>query len=858
MASVICAKPRSVGSRCDHRCHGRGAGFGVVASVALVAAGEGFAAWGLSTARFTGQTARNPIRMRQPLAPIIIAYVFGIVLGDLLDLPVPGWLLLGFVLLAPCLRLDRSRPWFLLPLLMVCGAVSLTLSQKTISPIDLRRVLAPEPSLVTVRGLVERVDLRATTTTADDGVLRATARLRLSALRVGNGRWLPVIGTLLASTKTVGESPLRSGQRVEVTGVSEAPARAFARGMFDYRAHLARRGIFHQLEFEGPGDLRVLVDAPPPLTDRFQRWAMRVLGQGFPAGDPAIGMLWALCVGWLVPLTVEVAEPFMRSGTMHLFAISGQHVALIAGILVALLRLVRVPRRAVGWLVIPILWFYTAATGWQPSAVRSTIMMTVIVLGWTLERPVDLLNSLAAAALLILIWDPQQLFQAGFQLSFCVVASIGLFLPRIEQWRRRLLRTDPLLPVELRPRWQRWLDAPVRWVTVSVAVSLAAWLGSLPLIMAYFHLLTPVSLAANIVVVHLGSLALAAALGSVLCFPIVPFLAELFNHAAWFFSHAMASSSAWFAQWPGAWCYVRTPPLTSIACYYALLWLLMSGRFWRQRRWAIPTAFALALIAVGAWRHEHDHVRLSILPLNGGHALYLDQPGRDNWLIDCGDELAWRFRTRPFLQAQGVNHLDHFVGTHGDIRHIGAATNVLADYAPPRLVLSPVPQRSTAHRRLERAAEESRIAVLRPVAGEVIDPWTVFYPAGSSPQPRADSSALVMRLELTGVSILHVPDLDRDGAKIWLATPQVGGVQALVVSPAAGGVIAVEEAIGQLRPKLLIVVDSVVPAIDRLRNQTKDRLRQLAPTVMFTTETGAIELRFSGDGNDLEVTSFPR
>ena len=115
-----------------------------------------------------------------------------------------------------------------------------------------------------------------------------------------------------------------------------------------------------------------------------------------------------------------------------------------------------------------------------------------------------------------------------------------------------------------------------------------------------------------------------------------------------------------------------------------------------------------------------------------------------------------------------------------------------------------------------------------------------------------------MRLESAGVSILHVPDLDRDGAKIWLATPQVGGVQALVVSPAAGGVVAVEDAISQLRPKLLIVVDSVVPAIDRLRSQTKDRLRQLAPTVMFTTETGAIELRLSGDGNDLEVTSFPR
>src|SRR5207237_816186 len=81
------------------------------------------------------------------------------------------------------------------------------------------------------------------------------------------------------------------------------------------------------------------------------------------------------------------------------------------------------------------------------------------ITGWSLKRPGDLLNSLAAAALIILIWDPQQLFQAGFQLSFFVVLSIALFLPPLEKIRDRLLRPDPLLPPDLVPRWQRWLGA---------------------------------------------------------------------------------------------------------------------------------------------------------------------------------------------------------------------------------------------------------------------------------------------------------------------------------------------------------------------------------------------------------------
>src|SRR5688572_30032220 len=121
-----------------------------------------------------------------------------------------------------------------------------------------------------------------------------------------------------------------------------------------------------------------------------------------------------MLLGWQTALTAEVSEPFMRSGTMHIFAISGLHIALIAGIFVALLRALTVPRVACGLIVVPIIWFYTGATGWQPSAIRSAVMMSVIILGWSLKRPTDLLNSLAMAACVILEWQPEQLFQPGF------------------------------------------------------------------------------------------------------------------------------------------------------------------------------------------------------------------------------------------------------------------------------------------------------------------------------------------------------------------------------------------------------------------------------------------------------------
>src|SRR4029078_35911 len=101
----------------------------------------------------------------------------------------------------------------------------------------------------------------------------------------------------------------------------------------------------------------------PPLSERFLAWAQRTLACGLPEQDESLELTWGMTLGSKTALTGEVSEPFMRSGTMHIFAISGLHIALIAGILVALLRVMQIPRAWRGWLVVPFIWFYTAATG---------------------------------------------------------------------------------------------------------------------------------------------------------------------------------------------------------------------------------------------------------------------------------------------------------------------------------------------------------------------------------------------------------------------------------------------------------------------------------------------------------------
>src|SRR6185436_10123106 len=176
------------------------------------------------------------------------------------------------------------------------------------------------------------------------------------------------------------------------------PRSAIAPGLFDYRAYLKRQYISCQLKTRGVVDWKLdRTTTPlmqPPLGERFLTWAKATLARGLPAEDEPLRLQWAMTLGWKTALTGEVSEPFMRSGTMHIFAISGLHIALIAGLLVALFRVFQVPRSICGAFVIPLIWIYTGFTGWQASAIRSTVMMSVIIAGWSLNRPSNLLNSL--------------------------------------------------------------------------------------------------------------------------------------------------------------------------------------------------------------------------------------------------------------------------------------------------------------------------------------------------------------------------------------------------------------------------------------------------------------------------------
>ncbi len=535
--------------------------------------------------------------------------------------------------------------------------------------------------------------------------------------------------------------------------------------------------------------------------------------------------------------------------------ISGLHIALIAGILVSLLRVLRLPRAWCGLIVIPLLWSYTGVTGWQPSAIRATIMMTIIVGGWSLRRPSDLVNSLAAAALVILLWDPHQLFQASFQLSFCVVLSIALFLPPLEKLRDRILALDPMLAPEVLPKWQRVWRAGARVVFSSFVTSLAAWLGSLPLTMIYFNLFTPVTLLANLFIVPMAGLALACNLGSLLCGDWLPALTELFNHCAWFWMTGMVKISHWSVAIPGAYFYVAAPAVQTTLFYYGLLIGTLSGWLWRaeQRRRTFAALALIGLFFAGQWFFTRHDTRLTILPLDGGHAEFLDAPGRSrDWLIDCGNTNSVAVVTKPFLRAHGVNRLPQFMLTHGDVRHVGGAEDLVAAFDCRRIFASSFRFRSAAYRRAFNNFQQPPFELTSVHRGDQSGPWHILHPAPGDKTSQADDGALVRFAEIHGVKILLLSDLGREGQNLLLDCETNRLRADIVVSGLPTQTEPLCEALlDEVRPRVIIIADSELPATARASERLKERLARRNVLAIHTRLAGAVTVLFRPDGCEI-------
>jgi beta-lactamase superfamily II metal-dependent hydrolase len=344
-------------------------------------------------------------------------------------------------------------------------------------------------------------------------------------------------------------------------------------------------------------------------------------------------------------------------------------------------------------------------------------------------------------------------------------------------------------------------------------VSLAAWIGSLPFILWYFHLVTPISLLANLVVVPIAFFVLAVALLSLMTTPLLPWVALIFNNANWTLATLVIGIVHLFAQIPGGHFYVGEPD-------------------WGSRS-----------------------AKMTVLDLGAGAAVHVRVNGHD-WLIDCGSERSYDRVVRKYLHWAGVNRLTGLVLTHGDSQHIGGVTQLLSDFPRVRVIDNPAPDRSLIHRRLSRLVSGLKGRGRKPdelaagnnfhLSREAIA--HVLFPPRGFAGATADDQALVIRLSIApSTFVLFMSDNGEETERALLSNGSNLQSDILVKGQHYAGSSGSAPFLDAVRPRLIIATSREFPEHERITEQWAEQLRARGIKLFRQDETGAVELSFSGD-----------
>jgi competence protein ComEC len=536
--------------------------------------------------------------------------------------------------------------------------------------------------------------------------------LILCSVRViTQGAPLPVAGHVLLHLRE--SASFQLGDWVRFRARLRLPRNFGNPGAFDYESVLRFRGILARGFINDASGIIVIrsLTVNPWLAslEDFRRRIAKAIEDRAPGTEGAI--IKAMILGDQREIPQEVMEKFNRTGTTHIIAISGFNVGIVA---LFSLWFIRPLLKSSQWILlrgnvtalstsfaILIVVGYTFIAGAGISVVRASLMVIAFMISLLLNRDRDLTNT-ALAALLILMISPSSLFSISFQLSFTAVAAILFLTPRLTA----LLGPPPKTTDNnrtIRQRFTVMMHKGLRATAVFFFVSLAATIGTLPLMLLYFNRLSLVTLAANMMVVPiLGVLATPLCLLIILAVPLSSLLVDgLIEISAWLVRISLTLIDT-FSGWSWAALFVSTPTLLEIVSYYLLLVSSVSliermlsrshPPTEQKRKYFWKTLFVLTLlffIIDGIYLYNHSchrgRLTLTAVDVGQGSSVLVRFPGGHRMLVDGGgfyDETfdVGRYVLAPFLWKEKITTIDTVVLTHPHPDHLQGLLFILENF----------------------------------------------------------------------------------------------------------------------------------------------------------------------------------
>jgi competence protein ComEC len=698
------------------------------------------------------------------------------------------------------------------------------------------------------------------TQTPSPGLDRDFLFLRVDEVSV-RGAPARVEGNLRVSVPRSAEFPTRldfkAGDRLRIAA-QIVPVREYRNFIEPFSRMYLKTQLLHGLAAtKSPLLIERTAAAPrasiPALVSGLRLAFQRTIERDFAAADSVSGLtpegaiLETLLLGGRGRLTPETTAAMQKTGLYHLLAISGAHIGIISLLLFGLFRALRVPRRASCILLIVLLVLYALLVEGRASVLRAVLMSLAVLFARLLEKDAHLLNAIGLGAFALLVANPFQLFDLGFQLTFAATLAIILFTPSITA-------ALPRLPLK---------------IAETFAMSVSAQAGVMPLIALAFNRVIFSGLLLNFIGIPLVGLIMAAGYVYLPTALLAPGAARPFAAALAFLTQVFMRSTHFLDGWAFMSYRIPTPFPAVVAGYFIFLLLLLLPPTFRKTRIAGAAAFALcfAVLITYPFPSVSRDLKVTFVDVGQGDSILVEFPGRAKMLIDAGGLPVGSFDVgesvvAPFLWSKGIKKIDILVLTHGHSDHLYGLPAVAADFRIGEYWEAVRPVGEAAYEKLMTALRGvPRKQVFRGFSRQVGDVRieALSPPApGPGPSPPADNDrSLALRIHCGQTSFLLAADIGIPAERDILAEGGAGLRSSVLKSPHHGSNGSSSTPfLEAVAPGIVVVSVGAGNRYGLPHAEILDRYRKAGASVYRTDLDGAVEI--SSEGGRLKVrTAVP-
>lgn len=567
-----------------------------------------------------------------------------------------------------------------------------------------------------------------------------------------------------------------AGDEVAVVGTLARPSGPRNPGAFDFRRYLRADGLLATVRCGEPEDVCV--------TEAGGSWFRRAQGQiraraerllQRQLSDRAAPVGIALLLGTRTGIPEELKHAFTESGTMHILAISGSNVGILAGLLWLLARVAGLRRVASVGLILAGILGYSFIADAQPPVMRAVLMIMALLAGRPWHREAPLVNGLALAALGCLLWNPAHLFDVGAQLSFLAVAGLIWTPAGSRELSDFILPADPAGDLG-RPLAFRWLRSFGRTlITVHAAIA-GIWLFTLPLTIARFQIVSLAGFFVNVLLAPLVVVILWCGYALLLVGLLWPAAAAPFSLGYDAGLRLMLAIIERAAEIPGGHWHLPGPSDGWLAGYYVCLALAAWGasagrmRFWSSR---LMLVWVVGGLGLALWPRHTGDLRCTFLSVGHGLAVVIELPGGKVLLYDAG-QMQDGDRAGQTVQAalheRGLRSIDALVISHADMDHFNGVPGLTRNLPVGSVLVheSFLDFRQPGVEAICGALTRRGVPIKLIWAGDRLNlderaEVEVLHPAAGDRLSTDNANSLVLAIDYAGRRILLTGDLERGG-----------------------------------------------------------------------------------------------